>query len=160
RVPAHVVVCSDRLCAGDDSSLRERVKYERTVARVEPYGLTPDSRITLSGLTKFRPALNISHDNVMRLQHNGSRSIRTTARSVSMRVLVCRAAACLIAFISMQLLGPEAIVATARAQSVPKAIQQGGTDNEMRIRRNAWSVAVAGGQLSGTYMTFANELAQ
>jgi NMT1-like family len=30
----------------------------------------------------------------------------------------------------------------------------------MRVRRNAWTVGVAGGQLSGTYMTFANEMAQ
>jgi TRAP-type uncharacterized transport system substrate-binding protein len=77
-----------------------------------------------------------------------------------MRVLICRGATCLVAFILFQMLGGESIVATARAQSVPKAIEQGGTDVEMRIRRNAWTVGVAGGQLSGTYMTFANELAQ
>jgi TRAP-type uncharacterized transport system substrate-binding protein len=52
------------------------------------------------------------------------------------------------------------LVATAQAQSVPKAIEQVGTDAEMRSRRNSWTVGVAGGQLSGTYMTFANELAQ
>src|SRR6516165_8605166 len=81
-------------------------------------------------------------------------------RRAMMRVLICRGAACLVAFILFQMIGGESIVATARAQSVPKAIEQGGTDVEMRIRRNAWTVAVAGGQLSGTYMTFANELAQ
>ena len=29
----------------------------------------------------------------------------------------------------------------------------------MRVRKNHWTVSVVGGQLSGTYMTFANELA-
>jgi TRAP-type uncharacterized transport system substrate-binding protein len=52
------------------------------------------------------------------------------------------------------------LVATAQAQSVPKSIEQGGTDAAMRVRKNNWSVGVAGGQLSGTYMTFANELAE
>jgi TRAP transporter TAXI family solute receptor len=77
-----------------------------------------------------------------------------------MRVGVCRIAACSIALILVTLLGLEWIVAPARAQAVPKAVSQGGTDVEMRVRKNAWTVAVAGGQLSGTYMTFANELAQ
>jgi hypothetical protein len=52
------------------------------------------------------------------------------------------------------------LVATAQAQAVPKTLEQGGTDAVMRVRRNAWTVGVAGGQLSGTYMTFANEMAQ
>src|SRR5436309_14308900 len=30
----------------------------------------------------------------------------------------------------------------------------------MRLRKNNWTVGVAGGQLSGTYMTFANEMAE
>src|SRR5260370_30538243 len=30
----------------------------------------------------------------------------------------------------------------------------------MKVRKNRWTVGVAGGQLSGTYMTFANELAE
>src|SRR5215510_11302893 len=77
-----------------------------------------------------------------------------------MRVGVCRIAACSIALILVTLLGLEWIVAPARAQAVLKAVSQGGTDVEMRVRKNAWTVAVAGGQLSGTYMTFANELAQ
>ena len=55
---------------------------------------------------------------------------------------------------------PMSLVATAQAQTVPKAIQEGGTDAVMKVRKNNWTVGVAGGQLSGTYMTFANELAQ
>ena len=85
-----------------------------------------------------------------------------------MRVLVLRGAICLLAFLFAQvvthLLGLEppaaSLIAPARAQSVPKAVEQGGTDAEMRVRRNAWTVAVAGGQLSGTYMTFASEMAE
>jgi TRAP-type uncharacterized transport system substrate-binding protein len=52
------------------------------------------------------------------------------------------------------------LVETARAQTVPKALEEGGSDATMKLRKNNWSVGVAGGQLSGTYMTFANELAE
>ena len=52
------------------------------------------------------------------------------------------------------------LVATARAQTVPKSLAEGGSDAAMRERKNNWTVGVAGGQLSGTYMTFANELAE
>ncbi len=48
----------------------------------------------------------------------------------------------------------------AQAQSVPKSLEEGGSDAAMRLRKNNWTVGVAGGQLSGTYMTFANELAE
>ena len=52
------------------------------------------------------------------------------------------------------------LVPTAQAQSVPKSLEEGGTDAAMRVRKNTWTVGVAGGQLSGTYITFANELAE
>ena len=52
------------------------------------------------------------------------------------------------------------IVAPAHAQVVPKSLQQGGPDAALKQRKNAWTVGVGGGQLSGTYMTFADELAQ
>ena len=52
------------------------------------------------------------------------------------------------------------LVEPARAQTVPKALEEGGTDAAMKSRKNTWTVGVAGGQLSGTYMTFANELAE
>src|SRR6478735_9238724 len=52
------------------------------------------------------------------------------------------------------------LVETARAQTVPKALEEGGSDAAMKLRKNNWTVGVAGGQLSGTYMTFANEMAE
>jgi TRAP-type uncharacterized transport system substrate-binding protein len=52
------------------------------------------------------------------------------------------------------------LLAPARAQSVPKSLQEGGTDAAMKVRKNNWTVGIAGGLLTGTYMTFANELAQ
>jgi TRAP transporter TAXI family solute receptor len=52
------------------------------------------------------------------------------------------------------------LVAPAHAQVIPKSLEQGGTDAALRERRNAWTVGVAGGQLSGTYMTLADELAE
>ena len=56
-------------------------------------------------------------------------------------------------------LGTE-LVAPAHAQAVPKSLEQGGPDAALKQRKNTWTVGVAGGQLSGTYMTFADELAQ
>ena len=53
-----------------------------------------------------------------------------------------------------------AVPAPARAQSIPKSLEAGGSDTSQRDKRNAWTVGIAGGQLSGTYMTFANELAE
>ena len=52
------------------------------------------------------------------------------------------------------------LLVSAQAQTVPKSIQEGGTDAAMKVRKNTWTVGVAGGLLSGTYMTYATELAQ
>jgi len=55
---------------------------------------------------------------------------------------------------------PTELVAPAHAQAIPKSLEQGGTDAALKVRRNTWTVGVAGGQLSGTYMTLADELAE
>jgi TRAP-type uncharacterized transport system substrate-binding protein len=52
------------------------------------------------------------------------------------------------------------VVSPAQAQAVPKSLEQGGVESSLRDRKNRWTVGVAGGLLSGTYMTFADELAQ
>jgi hypothetical protein len=81
-----------------------------------------------------------------------------------MRVLVLLSALCfaLPSLINTFGFGSHEIglVETARAQTVPKALEEGGSDAAMKLRKNNWTVGVAGGQLSGTYMTFANELAE
>jgi TRAP-type uncharacterized transport system substrate-binding protein len=46
------------------------------------------------------------------------------------------------------------------AQAIPKSLEEGGTDNDLKVRKNNWTVGVAGGLLSGTNMTFADEMAQ
>jgi TRAP-type uncharacterized transport system substrate-binding protein len=51
------------------------------------------------------------------------------------------------------------IVTPAHAQAIPKSLQDSGTENALKARKNNWTVGVAGGILSGTYMTFAAELA-
>src|SRR5215471_21439727 len=53
-------------------------------------------------------------------------------------------------------------VSPAQAQQVaiPKSIEAAGPDQEIKNRKNNWTVGVAGGQLSGSYMTFADELGQ
>ncbi len=45
------------------------------------------------------------------------------------------------------------------AQVVPKSIREGGTDAALRDRKNAWTVGIVGGLLSGTYMRFVDEMA-
>src|SRR4029077_9606458 len=52
------------------------------------------------------------------------------------------------------------IIPAANAQAIPKSLEQSGSENAVRDRKNNWTVGVAGGLLSGTYMTFADELAQ
>jgi TRAP-type uncharacterized transport system substrate-binding protein len=48
----------------------------------------------------------------------------------------------------------------AAAQAIPKSLEQGGTDDDLRNRKNMWTVGVAGGLMSGTNMTFADEMSQ
>jgi TRAP-type uncharacterized transport system substrate-binding protein len=48
----------------------------------------------------------------------------------------------------------------ANAQTIPKSIQQGGSDAVIKQRKNAWTVGVAGGLIDGTYMRFADELSK
>jgi TRAP-type uncharacterized transport system substrate-binding protein len=48
----------------------------------------------------------------------------------------------------------------AWAQAIPKSLEEGGTDEALKNRKNAWTVGVAGGLMSGTNMTFADEMAQ
>ena len=48
----------------------------------------------------------------------------------------------------------------AYAQAIPKSLEEGGSEYNLKMRRNNWTVGVAGGILSGTYMTFAAELAE
>jgi TRAP-type uncharacterized transport system substrate-binding protein len=49
--------------------------------------------------------------------------------------------------------------ANLAAQVIPKSIQEGGSDADLRARKNAWTVGIVGGLLSGTYMRFVDEMA-
>jgi len=46
------------------------------------------------------------------------------------------------------------------AQEIPKSLQGGDSEWALKQRKNAWTVGVVGGLLSGTYMRFADELAK
>ena len=48
----------------------------------------------------------------------------------------------------------------AHAQAVPKSLQESGPEATIRLRKNSWTVGVAGGLIDGTYMRFADELAK
>src|SRR5215831_21197979 len=51
-------------------------------------------------------------------------------------------------------------LAQAQQVAIPKSIEAAGPDQELKNRKNNWTVGIAGGQLSGSYMTFADELGQ
>src|SRR5258708_34714359 len=81
-----------------------------------------------------------------------------------MRVPALLGAVCLIALSLTHNIGfgslGVGLVETARAPTVPKSLEEGGSDAAMKGRKNNWTVGVAGGQLAGTYMTFSNERAE
>jgi TRAP-type uncharacterized transport system substrate-binding protein len=81
---------------------------------------------------------------------------------VVMRAAI-RAGLALFAFISISTFTPDdfniGIGTRAHAQTVPRSLEDGGVENAVKNRKNNWTVGVAGGILSGTYMTFAAELA-
>jgi TRAP transporter TAXI family solute receptor len=68
--------------------------------------------------------------------------------------------ACVVVWLAVTGLPHVGAISAAHAQAVPKSLEQGGTETALRDRKNNWTVGVAGGLLSGTYMTFADELAQ
>src|SRR5262250_261909 len=76
-----------------------------------------------------------------------------------MRVALWPASAVVMAGFVISTLGPSPPT-PIHAQAIPKSLEEGGPDAEMRARKNQWTVGVAGGQLSGSYMTFADELGQ
>ena len=81
-----------------------------------------------------------------------------------MRVLVWSGTMCLVASLVTCPIGFDPLgfrlLGTAQAQTVPKSLDQGGSDAAMKVRKNTWTIGVAGGLRSGTYMTYATELAQ
>jgi TRAP-type uncharacterized transport system substrate-binding protein len=65
------------------------------------------------------------------------------------RVILASAVALVIGLFSFNL----------AAQVIPRSIQEGGTDAVLRDKKNAWTVGIVGGLLSGTYMRFVDEMA-
>jgi TRAP-type uncharacterized transport system substrate-binding protein len=43
-------------------------------------------------------------------------------------------------------------------QTIPKSLQEGGPEEVLKQRQNNWTVGVAGGNMDGTYLRFADEL--
>ena len=98
-------------------------------------------------------------------QNDGEGHWRYARKSARAQLCAFKAAGCLTVgilaniLLAMPLI-PTELVAPAHAQAIPKSLEQGGTDAALKQRRNTWTVGVAGGQLSGTYMTLADELAE
>src|SRR5262245_27974513 len=49
-------------------------------------------------------------------------------------------------------------VAPAASQTIPKSLQEGGPEEVIRQRQNNWTIGVAGGNMDGTYLRFADEI--
>jgi TRAP-type uncharacterized transport system substrate-binding protein len=62
-------------------------------------------------------------------------------------------------FVCLAALAMGLISADLAAQTIPKSIQEGGSDAALREKKNAWTVGIVGGLLSGTYMRFVDEMA-
>jgi len=79
-----------------------------------------------------------------------------------MHAKAVRGALCLALFTGMIGLGALGVWAPtpASAQAIPKSLEEGGTDEALKTRKNTWTVGVAGGVMSGTNMIFADEMAQ
>jgi TRAP-type uncharacterized transport system substrate-binding protein len=65
------------------------------------------------------------------------------------RVILASAVALVIGLFSFNL----------SAQVIPRSLQEGGPDAALRDKKNAWTVGIVGGLLSGTYMRFVDEMA-
>src|SRR5215467_8322482 len=49
-------------------------------------------------------------------------------------------------------------VAPAASQNIPKSLQEGGPEEAIKQRQNNWTIGVAGGNMDGTYLRFADEI--
>ncbi len=49
-------------------------------------------------------------------------------------------------------------IAQVDGQTIPKTLQEGGPEDVIKLRQNNWTVGVAGGNMDGTYLRFADEL--
>ena len=79
-----------------------------------------------------------------------------------MHAKAMRGTLCLAMFAGMIGLGAPGVWPStpASAQAIPKSLEEGGTDEALKTRKNTWTVGVAGGVMSGTNMIFADEMAQ
>ena len=79
-----------------------------------------------------------------------------------MHAKAMRGTLCLAMFAGMIGLGAPGVWPStpASAQAIPKSLEEGGTDEALKARKNTWTVGVAGGLMAGTNMTFADEMAQ
>jgi TRAP-type uncharacterized transport system substrate-binding protein len=49
-------------------------------------------------------------------------------------------------------------VAQVGGQTIPKSLQEGGPEDVIKQRQNNWTVGLAGGNMDGTYLRFADEI--
>jgi TRAP-type uncharacterized transport system substrate-binding protein len=64
-----------------------------------------------------------------------------------------------VLFVSLVALAIGLFSVNLAAQTIPKSIQEGGSDAALREKKNAWTIGIVGGLLSGTYMRFVDEMA-
>jgi len=80
-------------------------------------------------------------------------------RAKAVRGVICLAISVVMGMIGLGVFGFGAPT-RALSQVIPRSLEEGGSDDALRTRKNMWTVGVAGGLMSGTNMTFADEMAQ
>src|SRR4029450_6241938 len=61
-------------------------------------------------------------------------------------------------FVVVMALGLWMGVAPAARQNIPKSLQEGAPEAAINLRQNNWTIGVAGGNMDGTYLRFADEI--
>src|SRR5262249_19855796 len=95
------------------------------------------------------------------LRDPGAGSVCKSERGVGHSGSAGRTVCAIGAVTALTLLAAPAVgVRPAAAQVIPKSLQQGAPEKDIRTTKNAWTVGIVGGLASGTYMRFAVELAR
>ena len=72
------------------------------------------------------------------------------------RALCIGAAVIALILLAMSPVGVQPVA----AQVIPKSLQQGGSEDDIKNTKNSWTVGIVGGLATGTYMRFAVDLAR
>src|SRR3974377_526145 len=74
------------------------------------------------------------------------------------RAMLSRGVALVVGLICVSIASVSMNSLPAVAQAIPKSMENPGPEAELRVRKNMWTVGLAGGLFEGTFMGFAEEI--